>query len=87
LMRAWFDAVTEIGLELGVSFNIDFNTIPFHGEDALVAKHYVTKRSRRQKGILAITCPKSGFTGKQWYIYAQYLLNILLTYSCQISSF
>ena len=36
----------------GVSFNLDFHTIPFHGEDALVEKHYVTKRSRRQKGIL-----------------------------------
>src|SRR5712691_5735768 len=28
-------------------------TIPFHGDDALVEKHYVSKRSRRQKGILA----------------------------------
>lgn len=53
LMRAWFDAVTRLGLEWGVSFNLDFHTIPFHGEDALVEKHYVTKRSRRQKGILA----------------------------------
>ena len=53
LMRTWFDAVTEIGLGWGVSFNLDFHTIPFHGEDALVEKHYVTKRSRRQKGILA----------------------------------
>ena len=26
---------------------------PFHGEDALVEKHYVSKRSRQQKGILA----------------------------------
>ena len=53
LMRAWFDAVTELGLEWGTSFNLDFHTIPFHGEDALMEKHYVTKRSRRQKGILA----------------------------------
>ena len=53
LMRAWFDSVTQIGLEWGVSFNLDFHTIPFHGEDALMEKHYVTKRSRRQKGILA----------------------------------
>ena len=53
LMRVWFDAVTEIGLGWGVSFNLDFHTIPFHGEDALVEKHYVSKRSRRQKGILA----------------------------------
>ena len=27
--------------------------VPFHGDDALVEKHYVSKRSRRQKGILA----------------------------------
>ncbi len=53
LMSAWFDAVTKLGLEWGVSFNLDFHTIPFHGEEALVEKHYVTKRSRRQKGILA----------------------------------
>jgi Transposase DDE domain len=32
---------------------LDFHTIPFHGEDALIEKHYVSKRSRRQKGILA----------------------------------
>jgi hypothetical protein len=53
LMRLWFDGATKLGLERGVSFNLDFHTIPFHGEDALVEKHYVTKRSRRQKGLLA----------------------------------
>jgi hypothetical protein len=53
LMRGWFDAMGRLGLERGVSFHLDFHTIPFHGEDALVEKHYVTKRSRRQKGILA----------------------------------
>ncbi|MBW2588801.1 MAG: hypothetical protein JRD92_17965 [Deltaproteobacteria bacterium] len=53
LMRSWFDAVGKLGLERGVSFDLDFHTIPFHGEDALVQKHYVSKRSRRQKGILA----------------------------------
>lgn len=53
LMRDWFDAVTKLGLRRGVSFHLDFHTIPFHGEDALVEKHYVSKRSRRQKGMLA----------------------------------
>jgi hypothetical protein len=42
-----------LGLKHGGSFDLDFHTIPFHGEDALVEKHYVSKRSRRQKGILA----------------------------------
>jgi hypothetical protein len=53
LMQHWFDAMTRLGLERGVSFHLDFHTIPFHGEDALVEKHYVSKRSRRQKGVLA----------------------------------
>lgn len=53
LMRRWFDALSTLGLERGVSFHLDFHTIPFHGEDALVEEHYVSKRSRRQKGMLA----------------------------------
>jgi hypothetical protein len=53
LMRRWFDAVGRLGLPRGRSFDLDFHTIPFHGEDALIEKHYVSKRSRRQKGILA----------------------------------
>jgi hypothetical protein len=52
-MARWFDALARLGLELGASFDLDFHTIPFHGEDALVEKHYVSKRSRRQKGMLA----------------------------------
>ena len=53
LMRDWFDTVSQLGLKWGTSFDLDFHTIPFHGDDALVEKHYVSKRSRRQKGMLA----------------------------------
>ena len=53
LMRGRFDTVRRLGLRWGTSFDLDFHTIPFHGEDALVEKHYVSKRSRQQKGILA----------------------------------
>lgn len=53
LMRLWFEAIGRLGIERGESFDLDFHTIPFHGEDALMQKHYVSKRSRRQKGILA----------------------------------
>src|ERR1700722_735511 len=53
LMRQWFDAVGQLGLPRGRSFDLDFHTIPFHGDEALIEKHYVSKRSRRQKGILA----------------------------------
>jgi transposase len=53
LMRHWFNTVSRLGLRWGASFDLDFHTIPFHGEDALVEKHYVSKRSRSQKGMLA----------------------------------
>jgi len=53
LMKLWFDAIGKLGMEWGESFDLDFHTIPFHGEEALIEKHYVSKRSRRQKGVLA----------------------------------
>jgi len=53
LLRSWFDAVKKLGYEHGVSFDLDFHTIPSHGQDPLLQKHYLSRRSRRQKGILA----------------------------------
>lgn len=53
ILRSWFDTLTGLQLPRGSSFDLDFHTIPFHGDDALLEKHYVSKRSRRQKGILA----------------------------------
>lgn len=67
LMRHWFDAMTRLGLEHGSSFDLDFHTIPFHGEDALLQKHYVPKRSRRQKGILAFLAQDGE---KRFFCYA-----------------
>ena len=67
LMRHWFDAMSRVGLKHGSSFDLDFHTIPFHGEDALVEKHYVSKRSRRQKGILAFLAQDGE---KRFFCYA-----------------
>ena len=67
LMRHWFDAMSRLGLRWGSSFDLDFHTIPFHGEDALVEKHYVSKRSRRQKGILAFLAQDGE---KRFFCYA-----------------
>lgn len=53
LMQHWFEALTSLGLQRGCSFDLDFHTIPSYGDDALMEKHYLTQRSRRQKGILA----------------------------------
>jgi transposase len=60
LTRLWFDAVTPLGLEQSSSFDLDFHTIPFHGDDALMEKHYISKRSRKQKGILAFLAQDAG---------------------------
>jgi hypothetical protein len=67
LMRHWFDAMTTLGLKHGSSFDLDFHTIPFHGDDALVEKHYVSKRSRRQKGILVFLAQDGE---KRFFCYA-----------------
>ena len=53
LMAAWLKQSHRAGLAAGDSFDLDFHTIPYHGDDALMERHYVSKRSRRQRGILA----------------------------------
>jgi hypothetical protein len=67
LMTAWFEAMGRLGLERGVGFHLDFHTVPYHGDDALVEKHYVSKRSRRQKGVLAFLAQD---TGQRVFCYA-----------------
>ena len=55
LMDRWHEAVRSLDVDLGGdgSFDLDFHTIPYHGDAALIEKHYVSKRSRCQKGVLA----------------------------------
>ena len=57
LMDRWHRALNGLECDLGGdgSFDLDFHTIPWHGKDpeAPVETHYVSRRSRRQKGILA----------------------------------
>ena len=56
-MDRWHAAIhgvdPDIRLGGGHSFDLDFHTIPYHGDEALIEKHYVSKRSRRQRGVLA----------------------------------
>ena len=44
----------EVSLGTGTSFDIEFHTIPYHGDDAFTEKHFVSKRSGSQKGILSL---------------------------------
>ena len=53
ILADWNNAVRPAGMLAGKSFNLDFHSVPFHGEDALVERHYVAMRSRKQKAVLA----------------------------------
>jgi hypothetical protein len=49
---AWIATLEREKLLGGKSFNLDFHTIPYFGEDEFVEHHYLSKRSRSQKAIL-----------------------------------
>ena len=53
VLEAFQRRVAPDGLFDGGSFNLDFHSVPFHGEDEIVEKHYVSMRSRSQKSVLA----------------------------------
>jgi len=53
LLGAWHDRVNPQGLFDGESFNLDFHSVPYYGEDPVIERHYVSARSRRQPSILA----------------------------------
>jgi hypothetical protein len=52
LLDAWSDAVHRVGLPRGRSFDLDFHTVPANAQQEPLEKHYVSRRSRRQKGVL-----------------------------------
>lgn len=52
LMGAWFEEVQRAGLRRGDSIDLDFHTVPANSEGEPLEKHYVSSRSRSQKGIL-----------------------------------
>ena len=52
LLRGWLDHLRgHLALE-GASFDLDVHTVPFFGEDELIERHYLSKRSRRDKAVL-----------------------------------
>ena len=52
LMEAWSAQVQQAGLARGDSFDLDFHTVPANNQEEPLEKHYVSSRSRSQKGIL-----------------------------------
>jgi hypothetical protein len=51
-LHPWLKRLRDHNAVTGESFNLDFQSLPYFGEDAVVEKHYVSMRSRRQKAIL-----------------------------------
>ena len=52
LLASWHEQLSESRLFPGESFNLDFHSVPYYGEDPMVERHYVSQRSRRQPSIL-----------------------------------
>jgi hypothetical protein len=52
LLEAWCDEAHRAGLPRGSSFDLDFHTVPANAQEEPLEKHYVSRRSRRQKGVL-----------------------------------
>jgi hypothetical protein len=52
LLKSYHQALQQQGLLRGERFNLDFHAIPHRGEEAILEKHYVSKRSRRERSVL-----------------------------------
>jgi hypothetical protein len=52
LLDAWSDEAHRAGVPRGGSFDVDFHAISANSGQEPLEKHYVSRRSRREKGIL-----------------------------------
>jgi hypothetical protein len=59
-MEAWLDQVEQAGLPHGSSFDLDFHSVPANSAQEPLEKHYVSSRSRSQKGILVFLARDAG---------------------------
>jgi hypothetical protein len=51
-MAAWFNETPRAGLTHGASLDLDFHTVPTNSAQEPLEKHYVSRRSRSQQGML-----------------------------------
>jgi len=52
LMGGWVERLRDEKLIDASSFNLDFHSISYFGDDPFVEKHYVPRRSQRRKAVL-----------------------------------
>jgi hypothetical protein len=60
LMAAWFNETPRAGLKHGASLDLDFHTVPSNSAAEPLEKHYVSRRSRSQQGILTFLARDAG---------------------------
>lgn len=60
LLASWHEQLSPTELFPGQSFNLDFHSVPYCGEDPVIEKHYVSARSRRQPSILVFLAQDAG---------------------------
>ena len=60
LLGTWIEQIRHEKLIDATSFNLDFNSISYFGEDPFVEKHYVPRRSQRRKAVLAFLAQDAG---------------------------
>ena len=53
LLESYSRTLDRAGLTPGKSFNLDCHAIPHRGTEAVLEKHYVSRRSRRERALLA----------------------------------
>ena len=53
LLGHWVERLRQAKALDGKSFNLDFHSISYFGDDPFVEKHYVPRRSQRRKAVLA----------------------------------
>lgn len=52
MLHEWLKRLrSQLDLQ-GASFNLDFHAVPFFGQDEFIERHYLSKRSRRDKAVL-----------------------------------
>ncbi len=60
LLGAWVERLREADLIDGSSFDLDFHSISYFGDDPFVEKHYVPRRSQRRKAVLTFLARDAG---------------------------
>jgi len=60
LLGAWVETLRKAKFLDGSSFDLDFHSISYFGDDPFVEKHYVPRRSQRRKAVLTFLARDAG---------------------------